>query len=150
MSNVHAVVAFHLQYGANSTQRTVFSYKFRITYHLFYTTSSLTQLKSSDGGFKCFSNLFFNRTKYEARDKQQQGRVATLEKEKNSLRDELTNTVNELAQVRVLMDSIIGSPLRTGLYYLKNQVAILVEWITDRENRILNLARIHVRLVILI
>ena len=98
-------------------------------------------------GFKCFSNLFFNRTKYEARDKQQQGRVATLEKEKNSLRDELTNTVNELAQVGVVMDFIIGSPLRTANEGLGGHTC----WVTtDRENRILNLARIHVRLVILI
>lgn len=44
------------------------------------------------------------RTKYEARDKQQQGRVATLEKEKNSLRDELTNTVNELTQKSLQLD----------------------------------------------
>lgn len=42
------------------------------------------------------------RTKYEARDKQHQGRVGTLEKEKNSLHDELTNTVNELTQVSVI------------------------------------------------
>ena len=49
-----------------------------------------------------FKSLLLNRTKYEARDKQQQGRVATLEKEKSSLRDELTNTVNELTQVREL------------------------------------------------
>lgn len=52
-----------------------------------------------------FSNVFqyllLNRTKYESRDKQQQSRVDSLEKEKNSLRDELTNTVNELTQVRV-------------------------------------------------
>lgn len=51
-----------------------------------------------------FSNVFqyflVNRTKYESRDKLQQSRVDTLEKEKNSLRDELTNTVNELTQVR--------------------------------------------------
>jgi len=52
-----------------------------------------------------FKSFLLNRTKYETRDKQQQGRVATLEKEKNSLRDELTNTVNELTQVRVLLDS---------------------------------------------
>ena len=72
-----------------------------------------------------FQIFFLNRTKYEARDKQQQGRVATLEKEKNSLRDELTNTVNELTQVRVLLDSIIGSPSRTGFCYLKIRMAIL-------------------------
>ena len=52
--------------------------------------------------------LFFYRTKYEARDKQQQGRVGTLEKEKNSLRDELTNTVNELTQVRELFNMQLG------------------------------------------
>lgn len=45
--------------------------------------------------------LLLCRTKYEARDKQQQGRVESLEKEKNSLHDELKNTVNELTQVRV-------------------------------------------------
>ena len=70
-----------------------------------------------------FKSFFLNRTKYEARDKQQQGRVAALEKEKNSLRDELTNTVNELTQVRVLLDSITASPL--GFYYLEIRVAIL-------------------------
>lgn len=72
-----------------------------------------------------FKSLFLDRTKYEARDKQQQGRVATLEKEKNSLRDELTNTVNELTQVRILLDSIIESPLHTGFCDLKIRVAIL-------------------------
>ena len=48
-----------------------------------------------------FQYFLLNRTKYESRDKQQQSRVDSLEKEKNSLRDELTNTVNELTQVRV-------------------------------------------------
>ena len=72
-----------------------------------------------------FKSFRLNRTKYEARDKQQQGRVASLEKEKNSLRDELTNTVNELTQVRVLLESVIGSPLRTGFYYFKICVPML-------------------------
>ncbi|XP_078380853.1 uncharacterized protein LOC144663652 isoform X9 [Oculina patagonica] len=49
-------------------------------------------------------DLARERTKYEARDKQQQGRVETVEKEKNSLRDELTNTVNELTQKSVQLD----------------------------------------------
>ena len=39
------------------------------------------------------------RTKYEVRDKQQQSKVETLEKEKKSLQDEVTSTVNELTQV---------------------------------------------------
>ena len=43
-----------------------------------------------------------NRTKYEAREKQQQSRVTTLEKEKKSLHDELASTVNELTQVQPL------------------------------------------------
>ncbi|XP_074620593.1 uncharacterized protein LOC141879244 isoform X7 [Acropora palmata] len=43
-------------------------------------------------------DLARERTKYEVRDKQQQGRIATMEKEKKSLNDELTSTVNELTQ----------------------------------------------------
>ena len=43
--------------------------------------------------------FFFIRTKYEVRDKQQQSRITTLEKEKKSLQDELTSTVNELTKV---------------------------------------------------
>ncbi|XP_029211821.2 golgin subfamily A member 1-like isoform X6 [Acropora millepora] len=43
-------------------------------------------------------DLARERTKYEVRDKQQQGRIATMDKEKKSLNDELTSTVNELTQ----------------------------------------------------
>ena len=73
-----------------------------------------------------------NRTKYEARDKQQQGRVATLEKEKNSLRDELTNTVNELTQVRVLLESVIDSPLRTGFFQDLCAHALCIELLIEK------------------
>ncbi|XP_073243418.1 uncharacterized protein [Porites lutea] len=44
-------------------------------------------------------DLARERTKYEVRDKQQQSRITTLEKEKKSLQDELTSTVNELTKV---------------------------------------------------
>ena len=47
----------------------------------------------------------FDRTKYEVRDKQQQGRITTLEKEKKSLNDELTSTVSELTQVQPLLNN---------------------------------------------
>lgn len=51
--------------------------------------------------------FIFIRTKYEVRDKQQQSRITTLEKEKKSLQDELTSTVNELTKVRGVFHSIL-------------------------------------------
>lgn len=49
-------------------------------------------------------DLARERTKYEVRDKQQQSRITTLEKEKKSLQDELTSTVNELTKKSVQLD----------------------------------------------
>lgn len=50
-------------------------------------------------------DLARERTKYEVRDKQQQGRIETLEKEKKSLNDELTSNVSELTQKSAQLDS---------------------------------------------
>lgn len=71
------------------------------------------------------------RTKYEARDKQQQGRVATLEKEKNSLRDELTNTVNELTQKSLQLDRAEKS-----LRQLEEELANLRQTHTLYKNKV--------------
>lgn len=51
-------------------------------------------------------DLARERTKFESRDKQQQARVTSLEKEKTSLCDELKNTVNELTQKSVQLDRV--------------------------------------------
>lgn len=71
------------------------------------------------------------RTKYEARDKQQQGRVATLEKEKNSLRDELTNTVHELTQKSLQLDRAEKS-----LRQLEEELANLRQTHTLYKNKV--------------
>nr|XP_058958579.1 golgin subfamily A member 1-like isoform X4 [Pocillopora verrucosa] len=51
-------------------------------------------------------DLARERTKFESRDKQQQARVTSLEKEKTSICDELKNTVNELTQKSVQLDRV--------------------------------------------
>ncbi|XP_027057571.1 golgin subfamily A member 1-like isoform X4 [Pocillopora damicornis] len=51
-------------------------------------------------------DLARERTKFESRDKQQQARVTSLEREKTSLCDELKNTVNELTQKSVQLDRV--------------------------------------------
>ena len=47
-----------------------------------------------------------HRTKYEVRDKQHQETKTTLEKEKKSLNDELTSTINELTKVQPLSKNV--------------------------------------------
>ncbi|XP_022793386.1 golgin subfamily A member 1-like isoform X1 [Stylophora pistillata] len=49
-------------------------------------------------------DLARERTKFESRDKQQQARITSLEKEKTSLCDEVKSTVNELTQKSVQLD----------------------------------------------
>jgi len=71
------------------------------------------------------------RTKYESRDKQQQSRVDTLEKEKNSLRDELTNTVNELTQKSLQLDRAEKS-----LRQLEEELANLRQTHTLYKNKV--------------
>ncbi|XP_068724672.1 golgin subfamily A member 1-like isoform X8 [Montipora capricornis] len=58
-------------------------------------------------------DLARERTKYEVRDKQQQGKIATMEKEKKSLNDELTSTVNELTQKSLQLDRAEKSRTQT-------------------------------------
>ena len=71
-------------------------------------------------------HFFFERTKFESRDKQQQARVTSLEKEKTSICDELKNTVNELTQVRTLSTVCMScTPRReTGLVLRCRAVAL--------------------------
>jgi hypothetical protein len=50
-----------------------------------------------------YTPRIFYRTKYEAREKQFQTKVTSIEKDNASLRDELTQSVSELTQVKLAL-----------------------------------------------